>query len=95
MLSIKCPNCGGTVQFDEQHIATFCSFCGSHLPDMTNYVEEAIKINQERERHQMEMEKLDKKMKREKRENISDFIASIPVIILVIAFLYLMIKILT
>lgn len=69
MLSIKCPNCGGTVQFDENHIATFCSFCGSHLPDMTEYVKKSADLEIEQKRHRMVIETLDKDIERQQIKN--------------------------
>lgn len=66
MLSIKCPNCGSTVKFDENHIATFCSFCGSHLPDMTEYVKKASQLEIEKTQHQMTIETIDKDIERQR-----------------------------
>ena len=69
MLSIKCPSCGGTVQFDEQHIATFCSFCGSHLPDMTDYVKKVAELELEKKQHIIDMETMEKELKKERIKN--------------------------
>lgn len=84
MLSIKCKNCSATNTFEEDSIPSFCSFCGAALPNMLPFVEEAIRINQERQRHQMEIEKIEKKIKKEKATRLSDIIAMIPLIILII-----------
>ena len=73
MLSIKCKTCGATNTFKEDEIPSFCSFCGAALPNMLPFVEEAIKISQERERHKMEMEKLDKTLRKEKAKKRSNF----------------------
>ena len=66
MLSIKCPNCGSTIKFEENHIATFCSFCGSHLPDMTEYVKKASQLELEKNQHRMEIETIDKDIERQR-----------------------------
>ena len=70
MLSIYCPNCGATVKFDKDQIPTFCSFCGAHLPDMTDFVKDNIRLevdkrylNLDRQRHQMRIEELRKESK--------------------------------
>lgn len=68
MLSIKCPTCGGTVQFDESHIATFCSFCGAHLPDMTDYVKKAAELDIQQRQHAMDMETMEKEAARRHME---------------------------
>ena len=93
MLSIKCPNCGGTVQFDEQHIATFCSFCGSHLPGMEEYTKKAGELEIQIKQHEMEMKRLKVKERNQKLENLSDFIAMLPILLVIIFLLYLFIKI--
>lgn len=65
-LSINCSRCGATNKFDQEHIPTFCSFCGAALPDMKPYVQDAIKITLERQRHAMDMETMDKEIRKEK-----------------------------
>lgn len=95
MLSIKCPNCGGTVQFDENHIITFCSFCGSQLPDMSSYVEQAMKLSVEEKRHNMEMQKMEKQMKRDALDNKLDAIGLVLKIIGVGIFMFFFFKIMS
>ena len=68
VLSTKCPNCGGTIYFTADKIATHCSFCGSYIPEMQNYVNESIKLNFEQQRHAMNMEVKDKEERKQKRE---------------------------
>ena len=68
MLSVKCPSCGGTVQFDESHIATFCSFCGSHLPDMTDYVKKAAELDIKQKQHIIDMETMDKEAEHKREQ---------------------------
>ena len=96
MLSIKCPNCGGTVQFDEQHIATFCSFCGSHLPDMTEYVKKAAELEIEKKQHHMTIETLDKDIERQqirgRVNNTSMIIKAVICVPLIILFFILLYK---
>lgn len=101
MLSVPCPKCGGTNIFDEtKQIPTYCSFCGSHLPNMDTYVQESLKLkvenellNMEKQRHQMEMEAEEKRLEKEKivsrkwiANDISDIMAIIFMILLLIAF---------
>ena len=71
MLSVQCPKCGGTNIFDEtKQIPTYCAFCSAHLPDMTKFVEESIKLNLEKERHKIEMES----MKEKRKDDIGKYI---------------------
>ena len=51
-------------------------FCGAHFPDMTPYVKEALKLNQDRirldmdrQRHNMVMAEMDKDIRRIKAKN--------------------------
>ena len=74
MLSIHCPNCGGTNIFDEtKNIPTYCGFCSAHLPDMTEFVKKSLdlKVDEQyldldRQRHNMEMETMEKQIKKSK-----------------------------
>lgn len=67
MLSVHCPNCGGTNIFDEtKQIPTYCGFCSAHLPDMTTFVQESLKLGLDKQHHQMDLEKMDKQIKRER-----------------------------
>ena len=75
-LSINCNKCGATNKFDENHIPTFCSFCGASLPDMKPYVQDAIKLSLERKRHEMHMETADKEIKKEKIRSFRDILDS-------------------
>ena len=99
MLSMKCPSCGGTIHFDENHIATFCSFCGAHLPDMTDFVKKSANLNIEQKQHSMHMETMDKEMQREQNmtkqantRNIVNLITKLPLILLIAFFFYMLFK---
>lgn len=69
MLSIKCPNCGGTVRFDESHIATICCFCGSHLPEMTDYVKKSANLKIQQQQHAMDMETIAREAEKKRLED--------------------------
>ena len=99
MLSMKCPSCGGTIHFDENHIATFCSLCGAHLPDMTDYVKKASNLTIEQKQHSMNMETMDKEIQREQNitrqvntRNIVNLITKLPFILLAFFFFYMLFK---
>ena len=74
MLSFSCPKCGGTTKFDEtKEVPTYCMFCGAHLPDMTEFVKESLRLGLDqkqltvdRERHNMSMEEVDQQIRYEK-----------------------------
>lgn len=101
MLSIHCPSCGASIIFDEsKQIPTFCSFCGAHLPDMTNYVQEALKLkldkeflNLDEQRHSMEMETINRQIQKEKivrSKNPFEYIlAFMALLIVILAFVFL------
>lgn len=86
MLSMKCPNCGGTVQFDEKHIATFCSFCGSHLPDMSDYVRKTLDLDIKQKYHEMDMQTADKEIRKEKVKTVTSSIGNVFHIIKLVLF---------
>lgn len=65
-LSVNCAKCGAVNRFSKNSIPTFCSFCGATLPNMAPHVDEAIRIELERQRHEMNMEKEDKEIRKEK-----------------------------
>lgn len=89
VLSMKCPNCGGTVFFTSSKIATHCSFCGSALPDLKDYVVESAKLNIEQKRHAMQIETIDKETK---KQRIMSSAKLIPMIIVgTLAFIYFLI----
>ena len=106
MLSIYCPKCGATVKFDEDQIPTFCSFCGAHLPDMTDFVKENLKLeidkkrlDLDRQRHEMQMETMDKEIKKVKSGNFVEnfrtslyMIALIPIGIVILFALFQIIR---
>ncbi len=69
MLSLKCPNCGGVVFFTEENIATHCSFCGTPLPDMKDYVVKAAEMQLKEKEHKMEVEKINLDTRRIQRRN--------------------------
>ena len=97
MLSVHCPNCGGTNIFDEtKKIPTFCGFCGAHLPDMTQFVKDSLKIEAnrkqldlDRQRHAMEIETLDKQIKKEKTNNSGTIFGYIVIILGLLFFFWL------
>lgn len=61
MLSVPCPKCGGTNIFDEtKQIPTYCSFCGAHLPDMTEYVRRSLNLGVDRQYFNMNMQQMDR-----------------------------------
>ena len=67
MLSVHCPKCSGTNIFDEtKQIPTYCAFCGAHLPDMTTFVQESLKLGLDKQHHSMDLEKMDKEIKKER-----------------------------
>ena len=68
MLSVKCPSCGATLPFDENNILTFCSFCGAHLPVMTDYVKKAADLDIKQKQHAIDMEAMDKEAERKSKE---------------------------
>lgn len=68
MLSMKCPSCGATISFDENNISTFCSFCGAHLPVMTDYVKKAADLDIRQKQHAIDMETMDKEAKHKSKE---------------------------
>ncbi len=72
MLSLKCPNCGGVVFFTEENIATHCSFCGTPLPDMKDYVVKAAEMQLKEKEHKMEVETINLDTNREKVRNQSN-----------------------
>ena len=77
MLSAKCPTCGGTNIFDEKkQIPTYCSFCGGHLPDMTKFVQESLQLGLDKQRYTMEINKMDKEIKRAKVMSIPEILTS-------------------
>lgn len=93
MLSVHCPSCGGTNIFDEtKQIPTYCAFCGAHLPDMTEFVKESLKLGLDKQHHSMDMEKADKEIEKERiksKRNRGDnllafFLGSIVFIIIII-----------
>lgn len=93
-LSINCSKCGATNKFDQESIPTFCSFCGAALPNMLPYVEDAIKITLERQRHEMQMESADKDIKKEQirslgsKADIVRYIAAAITLLAVIGFCF-------
>ncbi len=61
MMSADCPKCGATNLFDEtKKIPAYCSFCGAHLPDMTEYVKRSLNLGIDREYFKMDMQRADK-----------------------------------
>lgn len=97
MLSVHCPSCGGTNIFDEtKQIPTYCAFCGKHLPDMTTFVQESLKLGLDkqqldidRQRHQMELETIDKDIKRTKAKISGEKLGYIAIIVGLIFFGYI------
>lgn len=91
MLSVHCPNCGGTNIFDEtKQIPTYCAFCAAHLPDMTTFVQESLKLGLDKQHHQMELEKMDKEIKKERVDTSLDKLKIIAIIVVsIIIFGYL------
>lgn len=84
MMSVQCKKCGATNLFDEtKNVPTYCSFCAAHLPDMTQFVKDSLKLNIDKQRNTLEINRLDKEIKKEKVSNISnilDFIETVVVI---------------
>lgn len=78
MLSVHCPECGGTNIFEEtENIPTFCGFCGANLPDMTQFVKDALKVEVNRkqleldkQRHKMKMEAADRELQKAEIKSI-------------------------
>lgn len=109
MLSVHCPSCGGTNIFDEtKRIPTYCAFCGAHLPDMTEFVKESLKLGinkqyldldrqyleHDRQRHEMELETMDKDIRRTRVRSSGEKLRYITAILFMIIFGYLMYMIL-
>lgn len=102
ILSYKCPSCGGTVLFDSDHIATYCTFCKAHFPDLTNFVLKAAELELDKTQHAMEMETADKEIRKEqikasksKISDISELITTCVVIgsvLLILLFCFILIK---
>lgn len=103
MLSVNCPNCGATNIFDEtKAIPTYCSFCGGHLPDMTEYVKRNLNLNIDRHYFNMNMqyvdkdiERIDHETRRERVKNIGSGFQSlrwIAFIVFIVLFFILVIK---
>jgi len=97
MLSVHCPNCGGTNIFDEtKSIPTYCGFCSAHLPDMTQFVKDSLKVEAnrkqldlDRQRHDMEIETLNKQIKKEKADNRGTIFAFVTVILMLLFLFWL------
>lgn len=81
MISVKCHNCGGIIHFDEEHIPSFCSFCGSPIKETKEYIDKAIDLKIEKQMHDMDMELLDKEIRKERIKNIPDAIHNITKIV--------------
>lgn len=95
-LSFQCPHCGASIKFDSAHIATFCSFCGTHLPDLTDYVKNTIALGIEKEKHVMAMETADKEIRREqiksKAVNLYNIFGIITVVAIAVVLIVMMIS---
>ena len=99
MLSIHCPSCGGTNIFDEtKYVPTYCAFCGSHLPDMTQFVQESLKLGLDKkrlkldqQRHEMKVEELDKEITKEKVKTFGSSFDSAVLLIIMIPVLFIII----
>ena len=91
MLSVQCPKCGSTNIFDEtKQVPTYCAFCAAHLPDMTTFVKESLKLGLDKQYHAMELERMDKEIKKERVDTSLDKLKIIAIIVLgVIIFGYL------
>lgn len=98
MLSLKCPYCGGSLYFEKDHPMSFCPYCGSHLPDMTQYVQKAVDFEFVKQEHAMHMESEDKAIRKTKVagtfNNISAIIKLIMLIVITLPFILLIIKLL-
>lgn len=94
MLSVNCPNCGGTNIFDEKkQVPAYCSFCGSHLPEMTTFVKEALKLGLDKQYHNMDMEKMDKEIKKVRVQNSSTKLGMFAIILSIIALIFILVMI--
>lgn len=64
-LGAKCANCGAAVPPSiDGHVVAHCPYCGNALPDMKPFIEEAARIRQEYQRHQMQLESMDREMQK-------------------------------
>ena len=64
-LGAKCSNCGAAVPPSiDGHVVAHCPYCGNALPDMKPFIEEAARIRQEYQRHQMQLEAMDREMQK-------------------------------
>jgi uncharacterized Zn finger protein (UPF0148 family) len=64
-LGAKCSNCGAAVPPSiDGHVIAHCPYCGNALPDMKPFIEEAARLRQEHQRHQMQLETMDREMQK-------------------------------
>ena len=82
MLSVPCPKCGGTNIFDEtKQIPTYCSFCGSHLPNMDTYVQESLKVAVDKQKLNLDLQRMDKEIKKINASNVETWLKAITFIL--------------
>ena len=107
MLSIHCPNCGGTSVFDEtKDIPTYCTFCGAHFQNMDHFVEESLRLGLhkqalnldrevlkiDRQRHDMDMERINKEIKKERVHTFTDKVELLIGLITILLVFYIVFK---
>ena len=82
MLSANCPRCGATNIFDEtKQIPTYCSFCGSHLPNMDTYVQESLKVAVDKQKLNLDLQRMDKEIKKINASNVETWLKAITFIL--------------
>ena len=88
MLSIHCPNCGGTNIFDEtKNIPTYCGFCSAHLPDMTEFVKGSLNVEVDKKQLQVDEQRTklyERRMKAANKPDIGLIIFGVILLIVVI-----------
>ena len=89
MLSVHCPNCGGTNIFDEtKAIPTYCGFCNAHLPDMTEFVKGSLNVEVDKKQLQVDEQRTklyERRMKAANRPDIGLIIFLVVFAIIVIS----------
>lgn len=82
MLSVPCPKCGGTNIFDEtKQIPTYCSFCSAHLPNMDTYVQESLKVAVDKQKLNLDLQRMDKEIKKINASNVETWLKAITFIL--------------
>lgn len=91
MLSVPCPKCGGTNIFDEtKQIPTYCSFCSAHLPNMDAYVQESLKVAVDKQKLNLDLQRMDKEIKKINAGNVETWLKAITFILFFLFMLFVL-----